>query len=316
MRATTADGHTLQVPDARLGTLLPQLSRSGLDGLVRRHYSGDLGRAIARSVGLLASRAERAGSLRSTQTGARFPVYSSALGGRRFQLITRPQAPSRGTIVAIRPQGAASAEYMAAPRQPTLGPRRALTTAASDATLNAPGIYQIYKDGRLVYVGQSGNIRRRLQQHLLCLTHMAVPVGGYQASAGVMRGSTRQTRRTEEVRRRDLNRARPGNRLTNERELEAMLGASPHEGEAMFGFIRRLFGPRGSAPPTLRSPGAPPPPARASVPPAPQTLRTGVAPPPRTAPAPTPTDNIPIPLVRRRPPSDPDALPPTWRSGV
>ena len=45
MRATTADGHTLRVPDARLGTLLPQLSRSGLGGLVRRHYSGDLDRA-------------------------------------------------------------------------------------------------------------------------------------------------------------------------------------------------------------------------------------------------------------------------------
>ncbi|HWS88668.1 MAG TPA: GIY-YIG nuclease family protein [Pyrinomonadaceae bacterium] len=245
MRTRTADGHTLQLPDARLGALLPQLHNSGLDGLIMRNYDGDLSRAVARSVGQLANRARRVGALRGPQTGGRYPVFSSALGGRQFQIVTRQGGAGAGTIVGIRPQSSHSAEYMAAPGQPTLGARRALTTAAADATLNAPGIYQIYRGGRLIYVGQSQNIRQRLQQHLLCLTHMAVPIGGYQAAAGVMAGSTRQTRRTEEVRRRDLNRARPGNRLTNERELEMMIGESSVDGEAMAA-ARRVQRKRGT----------------------------------------------------------------------
>ncbi|HEY0377177.1 MAG TPA: GIY-YIG nuclease family protein [Pyrinomonadaceae bacterium] len=271
MKARTADGHTLQLPDARLGALLPQLHRSGLDDIVRRNYDGDLGRAVARSIGLLANRARRVGTLRSPQTGSRYPVFSTALGGRSFQIVTRPGEGSAGTIVGIRPQAspaatARSAEYMAAPGQPALGARRALTTAAVDATLNVPGIYQIYKDGRLIYVGQSQNVRQRLQEHLLCLTHMAVPVGGYQAAAGVMPGSSQQTRRTEEVRRRDLNRARPGNLLTNERELEAMLAATTRSAGVSAEQRRRMHtqsrtptprrgqsGIRGQGPPTVRT---------------------------------------------------------------
>ena len=230
MRARTADGHTLQLPDARLGTILPQLHNSGLDDLVRRNYSGDLSRAVARSIGQLANRAHRVGALRSPQTGSRYPVFSSALGGRSFQIVTRPDGAGAGTIVGIRPQAAGSAEYMAAAGQPTLGPRRALTTAAGDATLNVPGVYQIYKDGRLVYVGQAQNVRVRLQQHLLCLTHMAVPPAGYAAAVGPMPSSSRQARTAEERRRIDQNRARPGNSLTNQREFEMMIG---DEGEQM-----------------------------------------------------------------------------------
>ena len=291
MRAKTADGHTLQLPDSRLGGLLPQLHRSGLDGLVRGNYAGDLSRAIARSVGQLASRAERAGALRSARTGARFPVFSAAAGGRRVQLITRPSPSGGNTIVGIRPRAAAgpSAEQMAAPGQPTLGPRRALTTAAADATLNAPGIYQIYKDGRLIYVGQSDNIRRRLQQHLLCLTHMAVPVGGYQAAAGVMRGSNRTARRTEEVRRRDLNRARPGNRLTNEREFEMMAGG-PDGGEAMLGRLWGRLTGRGNTQPLPPRPGVSP--MASTAPPAGSAPRRG---PGGTQPIPGPRGTQPIP---------------------
>lgn len=309
MRTRTADGHTLQLPDARLGTILPQLHSSGLDGLVRQNYDGDLSRAIARSVGQLANRAQRVGALRSRQTGSRYPVFSSALGGRSFQIVTRPGGAGAGTIVGIRPQASAatgSAEYMAAaPNQPALGPRRALSTAVGDATLNVPGVYQIYKDGRLIYVGQSQNIRVRLQQHLLCLTHMAIPPAGYDVAAGPMPSSVEQTRRAEERRRIDQNRARQGNSLTNQREFEMMMG---DEGEAIFGlpswsqvrdwarsptgagrFVGDLWRRFSSSAPSLRAgalPPAPPPPP--------------VQPPPSSRPSPPPSSQ---PRPSQPPPS-------------
>ncbi len=108
MRATTADGHTLQLPDTRLRALLPQLHRSGCAHLVRANYAGDLTHAVARSVRQLAGRAQHVGALRNPHTGARLPVFDSMLGGRSVRLVTRPLGPGRSALLAIQPQPAAA----------------------------------------------------------------------------------------------------------------------------------------------------------------------------------------------------------------
>jgi hypothetical protein len=115
MRATTADGQTLQVPDASLTALLPQLRRSGLGHLVRANFGGDIHNAVARSIRDVAQNASRVGTLRHPNTGQRFPVFSSALGDRSYRLITRQLGPARNALVSIRPHAAPSAETETGP---------------------------------------------------------------------------------------------------------------------------------------------------------------------------------------------------------
>jgi hypothetical protein len=47
-----------------------------------------------------------------------------------------------------------------------------LPAAIADPRAAGPGIYTLFKEGQRVYVGRSDDLRRRLQQHLLCLTHL------------------------------------------------------------------------------------------------------------------------------------------------
>ena len=115
MRATTADGQTLQVPDASLTALLPQLQRSGLGHLLRANFGGDIQNAIARSIRDVAQNASRVGALRHSTTGQRFPVFSSALGNGSYRLITRQLGPARNALVSIQPHAASSAETETGP---------------------------------------------------------------------------------------------------------------------------------------------------------------------------------------------------------
>lgn len=61
--------------------------------------------------------------------------------------------------------------------------------AINDPKANGPGIYTLYKGGRRIYVGQSQNLKRRLQQHLWCLTHMDVEPGHYRVKLTPMTGA-------------------------------------------------------------------------------------------------------------------------------
>lgn len=47
-----------------------------------------------------------------------------------------------------------------------------LPTAIADPRAAGPGIYTLFKDQQRVFVGRARNLRRRLRQHLLCLTHL------------------------------------------------------------------------------------------------------------------------------------------------
>jgi hypothetical protein len=102
MRTTTADGHTLQLPDSSLPALLPALRRAGLGGVVRANYNGDTSNAVARTLKSVASHAHASGALRHTRTGRRFPVFTAALAGREVEFITRPLGPSRSALLAVR----------------------------------------------------------------------------------------------------------------------------------------------------------------------------------------------------------------------
>jgi hypothetical protein len=67
-----------------------------------------------------------------------------------------------------------------------------------NAKANGPGVYTIYKDGQKLYVGKSHNLRRRLEQHLWCLSRMDIKPAGYSVKVTPMKGANDdQLRRVE-----------------------------------------------------------------------------------------------------------------------
>ena len=65
-----------------------------------------------------------------------------------------------------------------------------LPAAIADPRATGPGIYALFKDGRRVYVGRATQLRRRLQQHLLCLTHLKLSTGRFRVKLTPLRGTT------------------------------------------------------------------------------------------------------------------------------
>jgi hypothetical protein len=98
-----------------------------------------------------------------------------------------------------------------------------LPAAIADARSSSPGVYTIYKGQRHLYVGKSRDLRRRLQQHLWCLTHMGVDLGEYSVKLTPMRGATPdQLQRVESAVIAKWGRQKQAGTLTNlkARELE------------------------------------------------------------------------------------------------
>jgi len=126
---------------------------------------------------------------------------------------------------------------------PTFGARMSFAAALANPAANSTGLYRIYRNGRPVYAGRAapGTIRSRLVNHRWCLTHMGVDDSNYTVSFAPMTGSsTAQVVAAEknEIRRMRRNRVFRG---TNVREGE-------FEGEAMFGWLRNLWGKPGARP--------------------------------------------------------------------
>src|SRR5262245_19401155 len=80
------------------------------------------------------------------------------------------------------------------------------------------GVYRILRQGNLIYVGQANNLRRRLMQHLWCLTHMQVATAPYTFRYALMPGSTALSRLGIERRIIDFHQRR--GRLLQQREME------------------------------------------------------------------------------------------------
>jgi N-acetylmuramoyl-L-alanine amidase len=64
-----------------------------------------------------------------------------------------------------------------------------LAAAIADPRAGGPGVYTLYKDGQRVYVGRAKVLRQRLQQHLLCLTHLKLKVGRFHVRLTPLRGA-------------------------------------------------------------------------------------------------------------------------------
>ena len=65
-----------------------------------------------------------------------------------------------------------------------------LAAAIADPRSAGAGLYTIYKSGERLYVGRANVLRRRLQQHLWCLTHLKLGVGRFSVKLTPMRGAT------------------------------------------------------------------------------------------------------------------------------
>lgn len=105
-----------------------------------------------------------------------------------------------------------------------------LPAAIADPRSAGPGIYTLYRGGQRLYVGRSNHLRRRLQQHLWCLTHLGVGAGDYSVKLTPMRGaSPTQLRRVETAVIDRYGRQAHGGTLSNvrARELEQELFEGP-----------------------------------------------------------------------------------------
>ncbi|MGB0128685.1 MAG: hypothetical protein WBP72_13690, partial [Rhodocyclaceae bacterium] len=112
---------------------------------------------------------------------------------------------------------------------PRLSPPQPLSMAARSAP--RPGVYVLLKHKQPFYVGETANLRRRLMEHLLCLTRMAVDPVPYSFAIAVMAVATPAER--ARMQERLIARWRPN--LTNgpSRELEEeMRGAGVFDTES------------------------------------------------------------------------------------
>lgn len=72
--------------------------------------------------------------------------------------------------------GALRSANVASPSFRDVGP----LTNATVKTLRGPGFYMIKSQGKKPYIGQSTDLRNRLQQHLWCAEHLGVPSKNYR----------------------------------------------------------------------------------------------------------------------------------------
>lgn len=65
-----------------------------------------------------------------------------------------------------------------------------LSAAIADPRAALPGVYTLFKDGQRLYVGRARVLRRRLQQHLLCMTHLDLAVGRFRVKLTPLAGAS------------------------------------------------------------------------------------------------------------------------------
>lgn len=130
-------------------------------------------------------------------------------GGPGFKIGTGSPIPdewrtwgSRGATAPELEFGAAEGEHedelwRGAP-EGEVGLEVSLPAAIADPRSAGPGIYTLYRGGQRLYAGRSNHLRRRLQQHLWCLTHLGVGAADYSVKLTPMRGaSAAQLQRVE-----------------------------------------------------------------------------------------------------------------------
>jgi hypothetical protein len=221
---TTPEGYSLRLPRSALATITSRLQQSGLRPLVRKNYQGNLRQAVARSVVQLVRKAHRTGIRRHVPSGRRFPVFTAQANGRTYQIVTYPLDGRQSAIVSIRSQpGGETAEYMARPPGFILPPRPARwgfeRIPLEDAWRRArgPGLYKIFRNGTLVYIGGTTDFRTRLRNHRWCLTHLRLSTTPYSVQVGPMPGASKAEVLLAEAIVREQNRPL----IPHQREMEA-----------------------------------------------------------------------------------------------
>lgn len=117
-----------------------------------------------------------------------------------------------------------------APLRPSYVALGTLADALRDPRSNVAGLYAIefnVAGQPRAYSGQSGNVRRRLQQHVLCATMLGLPIGGHRAFVAPLPSAAPPQRRDIERRiHTDMLARQPGVLTNQRREFEAeLLGA-------------------------------------------------------------------------------------------
>ncbi len=111
--------------------------------------------------------------------------------------------------------------------RPTYAPLGGVAAALADPRSAGPGLYLIEFDmagRRRAYSGQSQDVRRRLQQHLLCANMLGLPLAGHEVYVAALPAMNASARRAVERGIHDDMFARHPGVLTNQRrELEAEL---------------------------------------------------------------------------------------------
>jgi len=105
-------------------------------------------------------------------------------------------APDQGDAAAPAQDGQAAADGTEGEFGEVSGPSGGgigqvpLVTAIADPRSAGPGIYTLYRGRERLYVGRSNHLRRRLQQHLWCLTHLGVGAHNYSVKLTPMQGAS------------------------------------------------------------------------------------------------------------------------------
>jgi hypothetical protein len=127
----------------------------------------------------------------------------------------RASTPELETEFEYEDEDALEGEFEVAPGLLTL------PAAIADPRATGPGVYTLYKNGQRVYVGRAAVLRRRLQQHLLCLTHLKLTVGRFHVEIKPMRGAApAQLGRAESAAIKRFGRVSHGGQLANVKSRE------------------------------------------------------------------------------------------------
>lgn len=163
-----------------------------------------------------------------------FPLYAAEPGPEPEPGWDTPQEPGSGEFgwrAETPPTLQASLARLPAPLRPNYVALGTLADALRDPRSNVPGLYLIefaVAGQPRAYSGQSENVRRRLQQHLLCAGMLGLSVGAHRAYvAPLVMMAPAQRRDIERRIHTDMLARQPGVLTNQRRELEAeLLGAT------------------------------------------------------------------------------------------
>jgi len=167
MWSTTA-GDTLVLPRAWIDRFAAKLADAGLTH--PGAHSGDVYNTLSR----LTENAYRAGSLRHRPSGRVYPVFGSTISGRNFRVITRPINDRLSAVLDVQTE--LDFEDTKDIPKPIYKLVDYVNLLPQPGEIYS-GVYFIFRDGKLIYIGKALNFRRRLQEHYWCMRHMAVEDG-------------------------------------------------------------------------------------------------------------------------------------------